>query len=148
MTRAFSCLIAPAFVVLLGACEWKAEPASTNQALSNERRVGSVGTAVPAQADNGCSDDDEAVLGYRIPCGKKFTAMVRGVCSDCNACPPYQEGKTCECHARGTFCFDAGAPCGYEGEKCECNDGQGAIYTCDCEGGGDQCGCWVPRKGC
>jgi hypothetical protein len=134
-TRALSCLLPLTFIALLGACEWKVQPAGTEQSLSDE---------------NGCTEDPHSgILGYRIPCGEAFTATVHGECKACNdpECTQLDRGRECVCHAIGTFCLDtdAGERCGYQGERCDCDDDKGARYVCECEGGGDDCHCRIPN---
>ena len=146
ITATRSSLAALAALTLLAGCEWQVETESATQGLAVEEQ----GETCPDVTD----------LPGEPQCGLQFVAGLRGECNDCSdrGCKVSNEGAAhdCVCHEEGERCFaqpmivlpDGGIQpsefCAYEGKSCDCNDGMGAIYSCECEGGGDDCHCRVP----
>lgn len=121
--------------------------------------------AADSSGDDEPADDcvnPKGLTGYPT-CGKLFAAQVNGYCTSCgdpDCTSQNTDRSVCTCFASGARCWtevdpDGGVAeerCSYVGESCECDDslgnstGKGPIYTCECEGGGDQCECRVPEE--
>jgi hypothetical protein len=129
-------------MLLAGGCQWEVDPQGSPQGL--------------AEGQPAC--EYVSPLQGAPRCGVPFEANVRGECNDCTdvGCQREEEGlHDCVCHEEGELCFeqeeillpDGGtqAPlfCAYRGRSCDCNDGKGPVYGCECEGGGDDCHCQV-----
>jgi hypothetical protein len=124
-------------------CQWEIEPAATEQGLA---------TVLDASAE--CAEEPRWDSAYQ--CGEPFSARIWGECNDCGdlgCTQPNPESYECVCYGRREQCVELGADAGNPTTlcrgvpaRCACGDGEGPVYTCGCEGGGDDCGCMVPER--
>lgn len=120
-------------------CQWEVGPEPSAQPLT--------------EGEQGACPDVTSMTGYP-QCGESFSARVRPECNDCSdpGCGQVPQGPSdCVCDEEGELCLPQGPSadggtweiCVYVGESCDCDDGRGRAYLCQCEGGGDDCGCWL-----
>ena len=152
-TRSVGAMLTTALCLAVAGCQWEAEPAAGSQSLSmgsffydpNELSESSCLAHETPVGTQGCP---RAPTGAFPGCGAPFSVddvYTYGQCNLCDGdCAPEPLGSArCTCHAQTKLCLfhDPGCACGDVGAECDCGDGRGAIYYCDCEGGGDHCNC-------
>jgi hypothetical protein len=155
--------VAVAGCLLATGCAWEVSPARSAEALETLTDGGLTGPdGGEARAERltrremDCDLSSDAKLVGPFTCGESFATRTRGECNDCadRGCTQSNEGVAeCTCFGVAESCSsdplsDAGdfVKCFSTGARCDCGDGLGRVYECDCEGQvstPDECSCRV-----